>query len=231
MTPMIRELLTAIRENPEARETIRRELLTKELLDFPEKFAAYAAVTDRRLDFLETSVATIQTNVAEMKAVQDEMKSDIADIKTGPARMGGDASSLTGQDYEGYAARIAPRRVNVRLGFRETRRMDDLPEVADAAFVRGAITDAEAEDLETADLAFRSRGPDGEERRVLAEASVTVQGSDVAGRRAAILHKATGILTVSIVIGESIEDDTRESAARTGVHFLDIVRRHHRHTE
>ena len=240
MTPLIRELLTAIRENPEARETIRRELLTQELLDLPEKFAAYAAVTDRRLETLETDVAEIKTVQAEMQATQDAMQADIAEIKAdmaemkiSQARMGGDVSRLTGRDYESYAARIAPRRVNVLLGFEETQRMEDLPETAEAAFKSGNIANDEAEDLETADLAFRSHDPDGKERRILAEASITVQRSDVAtaGRRSAILQKATGIPTVPVVIGESIEDDARDAAAKAGVHFLEIVRRSDRRPE
>ena len=43
------DLLRAARENPEFREAFRREILTEELLALPERFAAYATTTDKRL--------------------------------------------------------------------------------------------------------------------------------------------------------------------------------------
>ncbi len=53
MTPLIEEILSAIRNNPEVREAFRRELLPPDLLELPERFAKFAAETNRRLENLE----------------------------------------------------------------------------------------------------------------------------------------------------------------------------------
>ena len=43
------DLLRAARENPEFLEASRRDVLIEELLVLPERFAAYATTTDKRL--------------------------------------------------------------------------------------------------------------------------------------------------------------------------------------
>ena len=45
------DLLRAARENPEFLEASRRDVLIEELLVLPERFAAYATTTDKRLDW------------------------------------------------------------------------------------------------------------------------------------------------------------------------------------
>ena len=67
MTPLIEEILNAIRNSPEVREAVRRELLTPELLDLPEQFATFAAETNRRLKNLEQGQE-------ELRQGQDELR-------------------------------------------------------------------------------------------------------------------------------------------------------------
>lgn len=76
MTPLIEELLNALRNNPEVREAIRRELLPQELLELPEKFAKFAAETNRRLENLERGQE-------ELRQGQKEMRQDIAELRQG----------------------------------------------------------------------------------------------------------------------------------------------------
>ena len=59
------DLLRAARENHEFREAFRREILTQELLELPQRFAAYAAATDDRLDRIEALVAENSKSMAE----------------------------------------------------------------------------------------------------------------------------------------------------------------------
>ena len=54
------DLLRAARENPEFREAFRREILTEELLALPERFAAYATTTDKRLAGIEGDTGVLK---------------------------------------------------------------------------------------------------------------------------------------------------------------------------
>ena len=78
MTPLIEEILSAIRNSPEVREAIRRELLTPELLELPELFAAFAAETNRRLENLERGQA-------ELRQGQEELRQGLGEVRQGQA--------------------------------------------------------------------------------------------------------------------------------------------------
>ena len=49
----MQDLTRLLREHPEWRDELRRELLTDELLELPQRFAEYTASTDQRLDSIE----------------------------------------------------------------------------------------------------------------------------------------------------------------------------------
>ena len=49
----IHDLIRLLRENEEWRNAVRRELLTEELLELPQRFAEYTAANDKRWDNLD----------------------------------------------------------------------------------------------------------------------------------------------------------------------------------
>ncbi len=223
-------LIQAVRENPEFRQTLRRELLTQELLELPERFAAYAASTDRRLESLERDVTDLKEGQARLEQGHARLEQGHARLEQGQARLeatqarqGGDISRLAGRDYEALAARVARRRLRTVLGITGAERIENLPDVIDAAQFDGRITDEEAGAVELADLVLRGADRDGNDTFVVAEASVTVQARDVerAMGRAEIMRKATGVSTVPVVIGESIEPG---AAGEGTVTFLEVRR-------
>ena len=256
------DILDAIRQKPALRDELRRHLLGEELLRLPDRFAQLLeefaqfraefvefvrltqenhALTNMRLEKLETDVAEMKTDVAELKTDMTEVKSDVAElkidmteVKSAIAIIGGHVSRLIGQDYESHAARLAPRRVRRRMELENVTVVNRPPqgnpsfltETADRSDANHTITGAQAEDLELADLVLSGVGPKGEYRYVLAEISVTVQNSDVdcAKRRAAVLEQATGVATIPAAIGEAITGDTAAYAEEQGVTFITIER-------
>ena len=54
------DLLRAARENPEFLEASRRDVLIEELLVLPERFAAYASTTDKRLAGIEGDLGVLK---------------------------------------------------------------------------------------------------------------------------------------------------------------------------
>ena len=81
MTPLIEEILDAIRNNPEVREALRRELLTPELLELPERFAAFAAETVRRLENLEQGQEELREGQAELRQGQAELRQRLGNLE------------------------------------------------------------------------------------------------------------------------------------------------------
>ena len=60
------ELLRLLDENEEFLNAVRNKILTKELLELPQRFAEYAGETDRKIDALNESVAALIEHAAEM---------------------------------------------------------------------------------------------------------------------------------------------------------------------
>ena len=77
----IEDLIRLLDENPEWAEALRFRLLTRELIELPQTFAKFAAVTNERLTRLETDVAELKTDVAELKTDVAELKTDVGHLK------------------------------------------------------------------------------------------------------------------------------------------------------
>ena len=61
------DLIRIVRENPEFRDAMRRELLTQELLDLPQRFSEYSRKTDGRLDRMENDMGDLKGLALESK--------------------------------------------------------------------------------------------------------------------------------------------------------------------
>ena len=229
----ISDLIRIIRQDPDWAEALRSVLLSKELLALPETFAAFVSETRENSRLVNQRLHAIETNVADLTSSQ--------------VSMGGDLSRLAGRDYESYAARRAPLMVVNLLDLltvrtlsstSETQWLDDL---ALRAQLDGAITHAEALQLQAADLVLESltlptnmppsmtlepqetnpaREGRAPELYLLAEISMTIQERDVARAvdRAAILQKATGTKTKPLLIGTVLENGLDKG----GTVFLEV---------
>ena len=73
----MQDLTRLLKENPEWRDEIRRELLTEELLELPQKFAEYAELTDRRLASLEENLAALTARVDALTVRVDSLTATV----------------------------------------------------------------------------------------------------------------------------------------------------------
>ena len=120
----IADLVKILREQPEWAETLRSVLLSKELLELPEKLAQLTAqvaqLTDQvtrltarleefiaeqreinrvvaeRLARLETDMAEVKATTARLETDVAELKTDTAELKVGLRRLEGTVGSLQG---------------------------------------------------------------------------------------------------------------------------------------
>ena len=99
------DILRIIREQPEWGEALRSALLSKEVLELPQRLAEFSEAANKRFDKLEGDVgelkggqARLEGDVAELKKGQARLEGDVAELKTGQARLEGDVAGLkTGQ--------------------------------------------------------------------------------------------------------------------------------------
>ena len=98
MTPNITEILNAVRNDPEVRDALRRELLSQDLLELPERFSAHAAATERRLGSLENVlaefIAATNRRLGALEQGQEELKRDVAGLKQGQEELRQDVAEL-----------------------------------------------------------------------------------------------------------------------------------------
>ena len=77
----IHDLHRILVEHPEWLNEMRSVLLTKELLELPERFAEYTRVTDGRLNRIEGDIVEIKGDIVEIKADVVEIKGDMRVMK------------------------------------------------------------------------------------------------------------------------------------------------------
>ena len=99
MTPSFTEFLNVIRSDPEARDALRRELLTQELLELPERFAAFVAATERWMEAMQRSHEELRQSHEELRQDYHELKQGQDELRQGQDELRQDYHELKqGQD-------------------------------------------------------------------------------------------------------------------------------------
>ena len=222
------------------------ESTEQRLTSLETTLANFMESTERRLTSLETTLANFmestERRLQALERGQDELKADMAEVKTELAqvhirldsmdrrmdRMDGRMDNGFGTNYEIKAANNFGSIAGRYLRLRRTRVLkaaaapDDgnLSGMIADAEDRGAITEAEADDLLAVDLIARGRSRDnGHDVYVAAEVSITVSDEDIAraAARAEYLAKTVGQVAVPAVVGENIAPEQEELARQRSV--------------
>ena len=84
MTTSINDMIRAMRENPEARDALRREILTEELLTLPQRLADLVAVVTRQgqdIEALKEDMSILKEDVSVLKEDVRVLKNDVGYLK------------------------------------------------------------------------------------------------------------------------------------------------------
>ena len=143
-------------------------------------------------------------------------------LESTTASIGGILSRLDGISYEDHAVDLALRIIRSQFNLSQLRivarrgQRDELSDIAFVATGNDLISDAEANQLQSADLIVAGQDQGGSTIYFLAEISITVQQPDIdrAAGRALILESATGITTVPVAIGSEIQDSLQPRNVR-----------------
>ena len=227
MDEQIRTLLRSLRNDPDARGALLRELLSDRFLDLPARVDAIEQTlqqlveaqvrTQQQLDVLTQRVVALTQRVDALAEAQTRTEIAVQTLADRFAkhlhRIDMAVGYVVERRYDERAsAYFAPIARRIRVVGREAR--DDLVEQAldDATLTRG-----EATALRLTDTIARGRR-DGEPVYLVVEASYTVDEGDVdrAADRADLLGRLVGT-TIPIVAGEYIDEDARRKAEEKGV--------------
>ncbi len=197
----IEDLLQVLDEHPQWLEALRTRLLTRELLALPERFAAFVATTNQRLDTLETDVKGLKADVKELKADVKGLKTDVKSLRD-------DMGILKGAHARNVAIEDAAS-IARGLGLRRTRTLsrDDLWDLTEAADTT-AILPNELRSFRQADLIMTATDPAGEPCYIAVEISFTANGRDTtrAKRNAEFLTRFTGKPAHAVIAGLRQDD-------------------------
>ncbi len=232
----IEDLIRILDDHPEWADALRARLLTRELIELPEKFTQFVAevnrfveATNRRFDTLENRVMSIQEDVDTLKKDVSTLKEDVSTLKEDVGVLKEDVGVIKGdvgilkirvksiQDDLGplkgsHARDAALREASILaedMGFQRAKTLtqDDLGALLARADTSGIPTN-ELRSFRRADLIIEATDPNGATCYIAVEISFTVNGRDTtrALRNAAFLTKFTGDRSYPAVAGLRRDD-------------------------
>ena len=224
----INDFVRILRENPDWVETIRSILLSKELLELPERFAAFVETTNQNFQLVNQRLDRLEADVAGLKGDMTGVKGDVAGLKADMIQVKGRLDNLSGSDYEFKVEKNIGSLAGEYLRIRRTKVLKGprtgldygLTELVEDAEDNGVITEEQNHELGRSDLIFAGRRrTDGADLYVAAEISITIGTSDItrAVQRAGILELVTGQPVIPAVIGAHIDEDRTTLATNSNV--------------
>ena len=194
------DLLRALRENPEWKEAVRREILTEELMTLPARF-------DRFVESTERFITEQRQFNEDQRQFNDRVEGFIERTDRRFGRMEGDISEMKDTHAVSKTAREAPG-IAREMGFRLVRSLtyEDLL----AMDIAADTTDIDTPSLRSfrrADIVIEATDDDGATHYIAMEVSYTADDRDTsrAIRNAEFLTRFTGHPTHAAVA--SIRND------------------------
>ena len=216
----IEDLMRILDENPQWVEALRARLLTRELLELPEKFAELSqTVAELSQKFVELS-QTVAELVATVRELADELRATNRRLD----RLQDDVGWLKGRIIydivRGDAALIADEmgfvleKALVRADLMELTRGQDVSDLS-----RGTL-----QSFHRADLMMRVADAEGGQRYIAVEASFTVNGRDSrrARRNAELMTRFTGQPALAAVAGVRYDWDLKNQIEFEQLHWYEI---------
>ena len=179
MTTMdtVEDFLRVLRERPDVREAVRREILTEEILALPQTVAEIATMVRElvrvqaehtaRIESLGTDVKGLKADVKGLKADMVEVKADVKGLKTDMVEVKADVKGLKGDvsdlqtkvgglmgsDLERRILTLLPPLLSQRLGLRRTRTIHhpNLTPSLESAFISSIERAADEERITDSD--------------------------------------------------------------------------------
>ena len=185
----IEDLLRVLDENLQWLEALRARLLTRELLELPEKFAQFVAATEKRFDNVEQRLDSVEQRLGNVETAVKSVRDDLAPIKGTHARNAAlREADLIAEDL-GFTLVRTLNQADIRA-LVQAQNTSDIPANELRSFRR-------------ADLIMEATDGTGETCYLAVEVSFTANGRDTtrAVRNAGFLSRFTGRRYRAVVAG------------------------------
>ena len=193
----IEDLIRVLDENPEWLEALRARLLSRELLELPDRFAQFSAGMNQFRAEVNRFVSESRQFMADTNRRFNRVEADMGNLK----------GVLVRRDAIEHAT-VAAR----EMGLRRTKTLapDDVWDLVDSVDTSG-ISTGDLRSFRRADLIMETVDPEGETQYVAVEISFTVNGRDTsrATRNAEFLTRFTGKRSHAVVSGIELDDRVR----------------------
>ena len=213
----IEDLIQLLDDNPHWVEALRTRLLTRELIELPEKFANFVEVANQRFDRIEGRLDRIEGRLDRVEERLDRVEGRLD-------RLTDDVGILKGAHARSTALRDADV-IAEDMGLTLVRVLsrDDLRALTPAQGVADIPT-SQLRSFRLADLIMEVANPDGETSFVAVEISFTVNGRDLtrAVRNAGFLSRFTGRLARAAVTGARLDERIRDRLESEGVFWYEL---------
>ena len=209
----VEDLVHVLDEHPHWLEAVRSRLLTRELLELPQKLAEFVADTERRFETLERRLETLERRLdaleRRLEALErrfealerqlDQLRTDVAPLKAAHARNEARHEADLMAEEQGLTLVHTLDREEIR----------DLVRSSDT----DGISKHELRSFRLADIVLRATDNAGAECYLAVEVSYTANGRDTsrAQRNARFLTRFTGRRAYAVVAGLRFDERIRRS--------------------
>ena len=199
----IEDLIRVLDENPQWIEALRVRLLTRELLELPEKFAQFVAATERRLEKVEQRLEKVEQRLEKVEQRLEKVEQRLGRVETDLKSLRDDIAPLKGTHARNAALREADF-IAEDLGLTLVRTLNQ--EAIRSLVQSQNVADIPANELRSfrrADLLMEATDQAGETCHIAVEISFTANGRDTtrAVRNAGFLTGFTGKRCYAVVAG------------------------------
>ena len=234
----IEDLIQLLDDNPHWVEALRVRLLTRELIELPEKFAAFVEATNQRFDRIEERLDRGDERMGRIEERLDRGDERMGRIEErlgrGDERMGriegrldrltDDVGMLKGAHARTTALQEADMIAeDMGLTLMRVLSRDDLRALTPSQGVAD-IPASHLRSFRLADLVMETANPDGETSFVAVEISFTVNGRDTtrAVRNAGFMSRFTGRPARAAVAGVRLDERIRGRLESEGVFWYEL---------
>ena len=206
----VEDLVQVLDRHPQWLEALRARLLTRELLDMPQKLAEFAAAAERRFAAIEGRLDTLERRVDALERQVGQLRIDIAPLKAAHARTAAVREADLMAEEQG-------------LEFVRTLEQAEIRAMVRSADISG-ISKHELRSFRLADLMLCATDAAGEEGYVAVEVSYTANGRDTtrAQRNARFLTRFTGQRAYAVVAGLRFDERIRRDVESGAVAWYQL---------
>ena len=208
----VEDLIRILDERPEWLEALRTRLLTRELLELPQRLAEFIEAANQRFDRVEGRLDRMEGRLDRVEGRLGKLTDDVGNLK------GAHAKSVAKEEADIIAN---------SLGLRLTRILSG-QEVGELALAQNAAADFPKNELlsfRRADIVMEAADADDGLCYVAVEVSYTVNGRDTtrAVRNADMLTRFTDKPARAVVAGIQIDDRVRSDVESGAIFWHEMV--------